>query len=246
MADFLVFQLYGAMASWGDIAVGEHRPSLGHPTKSAVTGLLAAALGIERDKHEAQTALAEHYASAVCVYAGGEVLRDYHTVQVPSGKRNYASRRDELRLDQHNLNTLLSQRDYRTDALYQIAVWTKDPAAPYSLEDVQQALRRPRFPLYLGRKACPPGLPLNPQRLNVPTLRQAFADYPLDSAQPWVKYLGQDQLLRYYWEADSLAEAELGLTATLRYPRRDHPGDRRRWQFSPREENYAAAPQGDR
>ena len=49
MADFLVFQLYGALASWGDIAVGEYRPSQGHPSKSAITGLLAAALGIERE-----------------------------------------------------------------------------------------------------------------------------------------------------------------------------------------------------
>ena len=48
MKDFLVFQLYGVLAAWGDIAVGEYRPSLGHPTKSAVTGLLGAALGVDR------------------------------------------------------------------------------------------------------------------------------------------------------------------------------------------------------
>ena len=46
--DYLVFRLYGPMCSWGDIAVGEVRPSTVHPAKSAILGLIAAALGIKR------------------------------------------------------------------------------------------------------------------------------------------------------------------------------------------------------
>ena len=46
--DYLVFRLYGPMCSWGDIAVGEVRPSTVHPSKSAILGLIAAALGVKR------------------------------------------------------------------------------------------------------------------------------------------------------------------------------------------------------
>ena len=48
MRDYLVFQLYGQLASWGDIAVGETRPSALTPTKSAILGLVAAALRLKR------------------------------------------------------------------------------------------------------------------------------------------------------------------------------------------------------
>ena len=37
MRAYLVFQLYGPLASWGDIAVGETRPSTPIPSKSAIS-----------------------------------------------------------------------------------------------------------------------------------------------------------------------------------------------------------------
>ena len=37
------------MASWGEIAVGENRHTASYPSKSAIIGLLGAALGIKRD-----------------------------------------------------------------------------------------------------------------------------------------------------------------------------------------------------
>src|SRR5215470_15857056 len=110
--DYLVFRLYGPMGSWGDIAVGEVRPSTVHPSKSAILGLIAAALGIKRpnttrDDTErsalevAHGALAQGYGFAVCVDAPGVPLVDYHTAQVPSSgtgrnRRQFATRHDEL------------------------------------------------------------------------------------------------------------------------------------------------------
>ena len=175
MADFLVFQLYGALASWGDIAVGEYRPSQGQPSKSAVTGLLAAALGIAR------------------------------------ADEAYTTRRQELLSDRLSLNTILSQRDYRTDAFYQIAVWPIDKDAPYSLEDFYYALRRPKFSLYLGRRSCPAGLPLYPRMMPDVTLKQAFDNYPLDKAEPWLKQMTAPGLIRYVWEQEGLKTEEAGM-----------------------------------
>jgi CRISPR system Cascade subunit CasD len=36
--DVLVFRLYGPMASWGEIAVGESRHTANYPGKSAIIG----------------------------------------------------------------------------------------------------------------------------------------------------------------------------------------------------------------
>ncbi len=240
MPDVLVFQLYGVLASWGDIAVGEHRPSQGHPSKSAITGLLAAALGIDREDDTMHMKLGQCYGVAVCVHTAGELLRDYHTIQVPGGKREYASRRDELLTDKLNLNTILSQRDYRTDALYQIAIWPTDDSGPYVLSELQRALQEPQFNLYLGRKSCPVSLPLHPVILSCMTLKQAFNDYPHDKAQVWTDSLSPVDLISYYWEPGNLKGEELGMNASMTYPRRDQISSRKRWQFSNRDEYYYA------
>lgn len=50
MKDFLVFRLYGPIVSWGNIAVGEYRPSDSFPTKSAIIGLISASFGFDRSE----------------------------------------------------------------------------------------------------------------------------------------------------------------------------------------------------
>lgn len=245
MPDFLVFQLYGAMAAWGDIAVGEHRPSQGHPSKSAIIGLLAAALGIKREEEEQQQTLAQNYGMAVCVQASGEILRDYHTIQMMGGKRTYATRRDELRTDSLNLNTMLSQRDYRMDAVYQVAIWGKTEKLPFSLTQLVQALAQPVFTLYLGRKSCPLSLPLQAKLIQNNTLQQAFEHYPLNPSTEKIDgfispLLPAKRWLSVYWE-EGLTDAELGqLKASMVYPRRDQVRSRSRWQFTNRDEFYEA------
>lgn len=240
MPDFLVFQLYGALASWGDIAVGEDRPSLGHPTKSAIMGLLAAALGIDRKSDAVHTQLSQQYAIAVCVRANGELLRDYHTVQVPGGKRQYASRRDELLMDKLNLNTILSKRDYRTDAFYQVAVWATVEEPAYSLATLQKHLQQPMFNLYLGRKSCPVSLPLHPVISSAVSLKQAFDAYPLAQASPWTDSLTKSELVSYFWEDGKLTDEQRGMESSMTYPRRDQVSSRKRWQFANRDEFYHA------
>lgn len=107
--EYLLFQLYGPLASWGDIAVGEYRPSYERPSKSAVLGLLAGARGVKRpntidEASERQQAeeihqhMAHDYGFAVEMAALrrarakvesipfpvlGRLLCDYHTVQRP-------------------------------------------------------------------------------------------------------------------------------------------------------------------
>jgi len=162
--EYLLFRLYGPLASWGELAVGESRHTAVYPGKSALLGLLAAALGIRREQGELQGSLAVGYRFAVKVVSTGHPLRDYHTTQAPDsvGKFIYRTRRDELKIGKGRLGTILSSREYRCDAFSLVAIAAED-TAPYTLSEIKEALLQPRFHLYLGRKSCPLSAPLNPQ-----------------------------------------------------------------------------------
>lgn len=238
MRDYLIFRLYGPLASWGDIAVGEYRPSFAHPSKSSIVGLLAAALGIRRDNEERQKALAGAVTFAVRVDALGVPFRDYHTTQVPSARRGvtHYTRRSELLAD--DLNTILSSRDYRCDAVYTVAI-TLDDGAAFSVDALGAALRKPTFTLYLGRKSCPPALPLQPQIVTAATLKEAMQKIEFYNTD--LIAITSTNCLSIYWEGDETSGFERAQIIT----RRDAPLSRKRWQFGERRENYCTIQKGD-
>ena len=234
---FLVFQLQAPLAAWGDVAVGQYRGSRDSPGASALIGLLGAALGARRDDEAAHAALRDGYVFAVGVVSTGQLLRDYHTAQVPGRSdlkgRPHRTRRDELSVPKHDLNTILSTRDYRQNAAWAVAVQAL-PGAPHGLAELAQALREPRFVLYLGRKCCPPAAPLAPQVAQAASAHAALAAY-LAAADP-------PGMLRSLAWADGV---EAGLPAHLSTPRKDRLIRRRGWQFGDRTEHLALLAEDD-
>ncbi len=246
----LIFQLQAPLSSWGEVAVGEYRPSAEYPSQSAIQGLLGAALGINRDDDAAQTALRTGYRLAVGVLSQGRLLRDFHTAQVPSRtdlkKRPHATRRDELSLPKQKLNTILSSRDYRQDAAALVAVQTM-MNAPYSLEQLAEALKKPKFMLYLGRKSCPVAAPLHPRVLNAITINAAFADYQQQLTDLWQQQLPKHAepnklaVQKIAWGDDFGADdlSVVGVQRDLSITRKDQVITRQGWQFSDRSEHIA-------
>lgn len=245
MIDYLLFRLYGPLASWGEIAVGESRHSAVHPSRSALLGLLGAALGIERNDDSAHRVLAESYRFGIKLECTGTPLRDYHTVDTVAVQRKarYRTRRQEL-ADSARVSTMLSMREYRCDSLALIALEALENA-PYDLERLAEAMRRPRFHLYLGRKSCPLALPLAPRKVSAATLREALDATPQgsllamqgrDPQRAWPtpedRYALRPGPTRYYWE-DGM---QPGMDASFQSVRHDQPLSRRRWQFATRRE----------
>ena len=269
--DYLLFRLYGPLASWGEIAVGESRHTASYPGKSALLGLLAAALGIHRDEEDRQLALASGYQFAVKVISTGHLLRDYHTIQVPDsvGDIVYHTRRDELIIGKNRLGTILSSREYRCDALSLVAVRALD-SAPCSLHELRDALLRPKFHLYLGRKSCPLATPLKPLIRPANGFGQALDEYPTGPLYvspyliqiarkeaeagsladvPSLSAFSRDdryvlsidrQTVRYYWEGEAG-----DLKAQQVITRHDQPLSRSRWQFTQRAENFSMTKEVD-
>lgn len=230
---FLLFTLYAPMGSFGDIAVGERRMSWARPGRSAVLGLVAAASGIERTDEDAHRNLETGLWYAVRTDTPGRPFIDYHTAQTPKARkgRTFATRREELESD--DLNTVLSSREWRSDAFFTVSLWPRVEDA-VDLDEMAGALRRPRFALYLGRKSAPLGLPLNPAVIEADTFMDAF-----DRRQPNVE---EKEILESLRGTDTAPATMIafdhdapGAGADARIERRrDAIVSRARWQFADR------------
>ena len=236
MRKYLLFRLHGPLASWGDIAVGEVRPSFVHPGKSTILGLVAAAMGVTRSRENEHTLLDRALRYAVRVDAPGTLLRDYHTIQVPKAKKgqSYASRKEELETDKLNLVTILSTREYRCDTVYTVCLWTDDSKADITLSDIARSLRQPRFTPYLGRKSCPPSLPFQPQIVEAGTVRDAFLKARFVD-NDFLRKILESGPRQVFWEGN----LDEGFERQQSITRRDAILSRKRWQFLDRTEHYA-------
>lgn len=233
---YLAFQLYSPLAAWGEQAVGETRRSSTHPGKSSIVGIVGAALGLKRDEEELLQQLDRHVGLGVKVFSSGDALRDYHTSQAPKPRRKgkYMTRKDELDVPEDRISTILSSREYRMESGWVVALWSRSDSEAFRLEKIGEALRRPAFCLYLGRKSCPPALPLNPILQSSASLKEALDEYP--EGMPLTDTARNST--RYFWEGSPQPNGGMvpGMAWDQIVPRYDHCGNRRQWQFRPREE----------
>ena len=235
MARFLLFTLYGPMAAHGEIAVGERRMSWDRPGRSAILGLVAAALGIERGEEERLRALDRALCCAVITANPGAPFTDFHTVQVPKSPRKgrFATRRDELAA--RKLNTILSQREWRMDSLHTLALWPR-AGASVDLDEIAQALERPHFCPYVGRRAAPLGWPLQPRILEAPTLVEALRADPERDDDVRIRYLGASRGVRLACDAEACDQVATASSPDRIVIRRDRTLHHGRRQFAERRE----------
>lgn len=135
----ILLKLAGPMQSYGTSSHFETRATDPHPSKSAIIGMIAAALGYRRSETEKIQTL-NRLKFSVRIDSRGELLKDYHTVKKykPSGE-----------LDR----TYVTNRYYLEDAVFVVALGSEDNEL---IEQIRQALRSPYFQPYLGRRSLPP------------------------------------------------------------------------------------------
>jgi CRISPR system Cascade subunit CasD len=141
----LLMRLAGPMQSWGTTSRFDERDTQLEPSKSGVLGLLCAALG--RDRAEPVDDLAR-LRMGVRVDREGVLMRDYQTatgVLIASNARPDPGR------------TVVSPRFYLSDAAFLVGLEGDDENL---LRQLNAALRSPRWPLALGRKAFAPSWPV--------------------------------------------------------------------------------------
>ena len=210
---YLIWTLYSPLAAHGETGAMRHRPSWSRPARSAVLGLVAGSLGLYRDDDEGHAALASGYGYAVRVDASGRSMQDYHTAEIPSGPaaRRLRSRRAEL--EYGDLGCIPTTREYRQDALYTVALWSRS-GARWSLDELAAALRQPVFVPFLGRKCCALSLPVHPEIIEAETLPAALAQrIPLPKAVAALMPISLDDHPELACDADAVGVAVSRVTS---------------------------------
>lgn len=186
----LLLRLAGPMQSWGTRSRFTERDTELEPSKSGLVGLICAALGRPRTEDVSDLAALK---MGVRVDHEGTVERDYHTA---GGVDGIIRASGKLSRD-----AVLSNRYYLADADFLVGLEGDEPL----LREIEQALRAPRWQLFLGRKSFVPSVPvfLPGGGLRQVPLREALESepWPMEPlALPVHRY--SDNRLRLVLEAD--------------------------------------------
>lgn len=158
----LLFRLAGPLQSWGMESRFTVRDTGREPSKSGVVGLLCAALG--RPRHQPVDDLTNLRMGAR-VDREGVLAMDFHTAQNVYKSSGGPPKPTEV-----------SRRYYLQDAVFLVGLEGKDAAL---LNQLHQALRKPHWPLSLGRKAFVPGLSIwLKDGIKEDALEIALSEYP--------------------------------------------------------------------
>ena len=130
----LLLRLAAPLQSWGIDSKFDIRRTGREPSKSGVIGLICAALGIKRDDDDMVSQLAT-LRFGVRVDKEGHFVRDFHMVRPKKGE------------------PYVTNRYYLADAEFLVGFESVDEEL---LKKIEYALLNPVFPLYLGRRSCPP------------------------------------------------------------------------------------------
>lgn len=161
----LLLRLCGPMQAWGTQSRFTMRDTGLEPSKSGVIGLVCAALGRPRSDSVDDLAALR---MGVRVDREGVMKREYQTA---GGVHRKGEKYGVITADGKPGDTVLSNRYYLADADFLVGLEARDdqPEGAALLREINAAeprdphrgtLRKPRWQIFLGRKACPPSVPV--------------------------------------------------------------------------------------
>ncbi|MFD7586139.1 type I-E CRISPR-associated protein Cas5/CasD [Kitasatospora sp. NPDC059811] len=226
----LVLRLAGPLQSWGDRSAFNRRDTPPQPTKSGVVGLLAAAAGLPR---EADITGLVGLRLGVRIDQPGTLLRDYHTVSDYRGRplpQSGVNAKGVQKPTSPAKDTHVTHRYYLQDAVFVAAV--QGPAG--LVATLAEAIRRPAFPLALGRRSCVPTQPIALGTVRTGALEDVLAD------EPWQAGTAAKAAYRRRAERgpDPFSPHRIDLAATFDDPAGDDTLQDVPRSFAPRERGF--------
>lgn len=173
----LLLRLVGPMQSWGTNSRFDQRDTGNEPSKSGVSGLLAAAMGIDRENWKDLEPLTRLY-MGVRHDRPGVPKKDYQTA-------GCAETDTIIKADgSPSKDGVVSHRFYLADAAFLVGLEGNDRSL---LEKAHAALRDPVWPLALGRKSYLPSEPIWIENgIQDAPLREALTKWPwLGTLRMW-------------------------------------------------------------
>lgn len=147
----LYLRLEGPLQAWGDTSKFVIRRTMDAPTKSGVLGLLCCAMGLSRQAARERLRELNGLAMGVRIDRPGMRWWDYHTVGAGIGMTTAGGG-----LKTGSQGTLITRREYLADASFLVALQGDEE----SIQKIAKAIASPKWPVFLGRKSCPPTVPV--------------------------------------------------------------------------------------
>ncbi len=162
MPRWLHMRLCAPLMAFGGVAIDQVGPTRDLPAASALTGLLANALGWHWRTRGHHQALQERLIWAALVTRPGRVITDTQNAQLAKSDRGWTtSGIPEGRDGASYAAPHRRSRDYIADGETRVVLRLEPADAPPTLDQIADALDRPARPLFIGRKPCLPAAPLN-------------------------------------------------------------------------------------
>ena len=151
-----VLALYfdGPMQSWGISSRYNRRTTLPYPTKSGITGILCAAMGIERKDQTTLETLAKLSMEILVFEKQHRLTRwvDYHTVGGGYDSKTERGFIPNTADGGKRRDAVLTDREYLADVAFGVVVG----GDKLLLRQCEAALANPKWGVWLGRKCCLP------------------------------------------------------------------------------------------
>lgn len=226
--DVLLLRFDAPLMSFGAVVVDQRHPIWRFPGSAMLAGLIGNALGWDHRDTDKLQALQDRLRFAARWDAEPELLTDYQTVDlgqdflIDTGWTT-RGRREDRKGGTAATGTHIRYRDHWANGVATIALALDGEGVP-SLDDLEQALRRPARPLFIGRKPCLPAAPLLLARRQASGVKAALAAEPLAAIGP----RRRPQRVEALWPLDEGGGAHVD----ERYDQRDwanniHRGSRR-------------------
>ncbi|PPE65026.1 type I-E CRISPR-associated protein Cas5/CasD [Caldimonas caldifontis] len=186
--DVLLLRLDAPLMSFGAVVVDQNHPVWRFPGVAMLTGLLGNALGWDHRDTDRLQSLQDRLRFAARWDAEPELLTDYQTVDLGQDFMigtgwTTRGRREDRGKGAATTGTHIRYRDHWANGVATIALALDGEGEP-GFAALEQALRCPARPLFLGRKPCLPAGPLLLGRRKAEGVRAALAAEPLADIGP--------------------------------------------------------------
>ena len=231
----IIMHLSGPMCSWGETGAWKNRSTAMHPSRSSIIGILCAALGIDRNDSKTQTRMSRSFEMVITSSDGISKIEDFHTIMAgrDDGKKKVFTGSPRVEELNRETTTILSRREYLCNAFYTVFLIPKEDCS-WNLDDIVDALKKPRYTPYLGRKSCPLAFPMAPSIIYYEKFLRVVEE---ESFKPFKQFIDERRLgLDNIYVYSSIELEDDSLIKLESVQRRDEIADRKTWSFKERRE----------
>lgn len=161
--NYLPLYLSGVLQYFSDensIALKSQYNTSNHPTKKAIIGMIASALGYDRNDARSEV-LFNSLNLKYSIKRNPILLNDFQTVKPLKSQNNYMNKyykKNQFPTMENKFkkDSLIKRVQYLQDAEFVVYISGEDSL----LENIYKAIQNPKYALFIGKRSCIPNKPI--------------------------------------------------------------------------------------